>query len=441
MQKGEVMIMNAKTKSAAIIIFSSILFSASGSVSAQSTSDQGQQQSSANQEYTNPPAQQIDRPQSKKRSSYNPGFNHPSARSSYDPGFNNSKVLNNKSPVERALDSVNTEGVNYGDRYFQAHLELASNTIYNVFWWMDVILLITVILLVLYIYHIMQRARTNHIIFVDVGTQLYNQYVNARNKAYEIIEKHNRLIEIINEIDAQNNARENRIDLSSQNNEDITKKQREKYLESDVAPDTVSEDADDSNQYLNTLDDDPNINDSSFVAANPKFKTAIKPSTVNSRQPKNAMDSFRASQEREEAEQARIREENMCMAQGSQQIAAPEDKNKCAQLSNKVNSVNKLTAGAVLLEVKSTADTIEGRNNIQDAYQAMKQRFVSKQDALNSAISEKNKLQEEIDKLKQQNNSLNQEILTAQMIISKHDLSAIPLPEMGHSPISIKENE
>ncbi len=118
------------------------------------------------------------------------------ARQNYDPA---ASPYAKKSSWNAALDAatghINPDNIDYGGLLSQWHIAIAQETIGNLYFYVVVVESITLLIICLYTFHLIVERRHRLHIAGGVVTQLYNQYVLARNKAYEAIRAHNALVE------------------------------------------------------------------------------------------------------------------------------------------------------------------------------------------------------------------------------------------------------
>lgn len=123
-------------------------------------------------------------------SSYDP------ARQNYDPAAGPyAKKPTWNAALDAATGHINPDNINYGGLLSQWHLALAQETIANFYFYIVVVESFTLLIICLYTFHLVVERRHRFRIAGGVVTQLYNQYVLARNKAYEAIRAHNALVE------------------------------------------------------------------------------------------------------------------------------------------------------------------------------------------------------------------------------------------------------
>ena len=123
-------------------------------------------------------------------SSYDP------ARQNYDPAAGPyAKKSSWNAALDAATGHINPDNINYGGLLSQWHLAMAQETIGNLYFYIVVVESITLLIIFLYAFHLIVERRHRLQIAGGVVTQLYNQYVLARNKAYEAIRAHNALVE------------------------------------------------------------------------------------------------------------------------------------------------------------------------------------------------------------------------------------------------------
>ena len=123
-------------------------------------------------------------------SNYNP------ARQNYDPAAGpNAKKQSWSGALDAATGHVNPCNHDWGGLLAQWHIAVAQETIENAYFYVCCVESMVLVLLALWVSELREQRRVRLIIAGDVVAQLYNQYVNARNKAYQTIHAYNRLVE------------------------------------------------------------------------------------------------------------------------------------------------------------------------------------------------------------------------------------------------------
>ena len=122
--------------------------------------------------------------------------NYDPARQNYDPAAGpNAQKQSWSGALDAATGHVNPCNHDWGGLLAQWHIAVAQETIENAYFYVCGIETIILILFALWVSELREERRVRLVIAGDVVAQLYNQYVNARNKAYETIHAYNRLVE------------------------------------------------------------------------------------------------------------------------------------------------------------------------------------------------------------------------------------------------------
>ncbi|MHB1674891.1 MAG: hypothetical protein ACYCSP_11665 [Acidobacteriaceae bacterium] len=122
--------------------------------------------------------------------------NYDPARQNYDPAAGpNAKKQSWSGALDAATGHVNPCNHDWGGLLAQWHIAVAQETIENAYFYVCCIESMVLVLLALWASELREERRVRLVIAGDVVAQLYNQYVNARNKAYETIYAYNRLVE------------------------------------------------------------------------------------------------------------------------------------------------------------------------------------------------------------------------------------------------------
>ena len=141
--------------------------------------------------------------------------NYDPARQNYDPAAGpNAQKQSWAGALDAATGHVNPCNHDWGGLLAQWHIAVAQETIENAYFYVCGVESIILLLFVLWVIELRAERTIRLVIAGDVVAQLYNQYVNARNKAYETIRAYNCLVE----------QTEDRIDalLSNEGTSDIT---------------------------------------------------------------------------------------------------------------------------------------------------------------------------------------------------------------------------
>lgn len=129
-------------------------------------------------------------------SAVHPGALRPGA--SYDPAAKAGAPTDNKSAVEKALHAVNPQDKDYGEVINSGRVALVEETFQNFLWWADVVLVTGFSLSLAGNYWQHRRTEDRLRISSAIVAQLYNSHTASRSKAFEAIEKHNRLADLYN---------------------------------------------------------------------------------------------------------------------------------------------------------------------------------------------------------------------------------------------------
>ncbi|MHB1745433.1 MAG: hypothetical protein ACYCPO_06085 [Acidobacteriaceae bacterium] len=122
--------------------------------------------------------------------------NYDPARQNYDPAAGpNAKKQSWSGALDAATGHVNPCNHDWGGLLAQWHIAVAQETIENAYFYVCCVESMVLVLLALWVSELREQRRVRLIIAGDVVAQLYNQYVNARNKAYQTIHAYNRLVE------------------------------------------------------------------------------------------------------------------------------------------------------------------------------------------------------------------------------------------------------
>ena len=122
--------------------------------------------------------------------------NYDPARQNYDPAAGpNAQKQSWAGALDAATGHVNPCNHDWGGLLAQWHIAVAQETIENAYFYVCGVESIILLLFVLWVIELRAERTIRLVIAGDVVAQLYNQYVNARNKAYESIHTYNRLVE------------------------------------------------------------------------------------------------------------------------------------------------------------------------------------------------------------------------------------------------------
>jgi hypothetical protein len=140
-------------------------------------------------------ARQQQQPQNSRTRSYS-ASNYDPARQNYDPAAGpNAQKQSWTGALDAATGHINPCNHDWGGLLAEWHIAVAQETIENAYFYVCGIQLICILLLFLWVSELRSERTERLAIAGAVVTQLYNQYVTARNKAYETIYAYNRLVE------------------------------------------------------------------------------------------------------------------------------------------------------------------------------------------------------------------------------------------------------
>lgn len=122
----------------------------------------------------------------------------PRPRSSYDPGAKAGAPADTTSAVEKALHAVNPQDKDYGAAFDSVRLAAIEETVQNVLWWADVVLMAGFTLSMAGNLWQHRRSEDRLRISSAIVAQLYNSHIASRAKALEAIAKHNQLADMYN---------------------------------------------------------------------------------------------------------------------------------------------------------------------------------------------------------------------------------------------------
>lgn len=134
------------------------------------------------------------------------GQQHPTARSSYDPMAQGRGTAQPKGIVETTLAGVNPCNTDYGTVVADWQKEVFENTLRQFYLWSLMALSFMLSASLMANGWFMRERERRLTISADLIAQLYNAYVTSRARAFEVIGKHNRLVERYNRLDAEATA-------------------------------------------------------------------------------------------------------------------------------------------------------------------------------------------------------------------------------------------
>ncbi len=130
-------------------------------------------------------------------------------RSTYDPAAKAGAPTDTTSAVEKAFHAVNPQDKDYGAVLQQARVAVIQETVENILWWADVVLVGGFALSMAGNYWQHRRSEDRLRISAAIVAQLHNSHVASRARALEAIAKHNQLADLYNaKCDAETKTKE-----------------------------------------------------------------------------------------------------------------------------------------------------------------------------------------------------------------------------------------
>ena len=120
------------------------------------------------------------------------------SRSSYDPAARTGSRGGQKSAVESTLQRINPQNKDYGQVVEAGRIAVIEETVENVYWWSILGLAAIVILCLACICWLVRERQVRLNISADIVAQLYNSHVVSRTKAFDAIDRHNKLADRYN---------------------------------------------------------------------------------------------------------------------------------------------------------------------------------------------------------------------------------------------------
>ncbi len=120
-------------------------------------------------------------------------------RSSYDRGAVSNGQKKRPGSVETALGKLNPENKDYGSAIDAVRIAAIEETIDNILWWTNLVLVTLFSFACLYIYWLWHEQEVRLNISADIVAQLWNSHVGSRAKAMEIIGLYNGVMRRFNE--------------------------------------------------------------------------------------------------------------------------------------------------------------------------------------------------------------------------------------------------
>jgi hypothetical protein len=130
----------------------------------------------------------------------------PTARSSYDPMARGKGTVQPKGIVETTLAGVNPQNTDYGIAVADWREEVFENTLRQFYFWSLLSLTLIFGASLMANGWFMRERERRLTISADLIAQLYNAYVTSRARAFEVIGKHDRLVEKYNRLDEEATA-------------------------------------------------------------------------------------------------------------------------------------------------------------------------------------------------------------------------------------------
>jgi hypothetical protein len=127
----------------------------------------------------------------------------PTARSSYDPIAQGKGTGQQKGIIETTLAGVNPRNTDYGIVVADWRKEVFENTLRQFYFWSVLTLALMLGASLMANGWFMRERERRLTISADLVAQLYNAYVTSRAQAFEVIGKHNRLVEKYNRLDTE----------------------------------------------------------------------------------------------------------------------------------------------------------------------------------------------------------------------------------------------
>lgn len=125
-------------------------------------------------------------------------INRDRPRSSYDPGAVGNGQKKQPGSVETALGKLNPENKDYACAIDSVRVAAIEETIDNILWWTNLVLVTLFSFACLYIYWLWHEREVRLNISADIVAQLWNSHVGSRAKAMETIGLYNDLMRRFN---------------------------------------------------------------------------------------------------------------------------------------------------------------------------------------------------------------------------------------------------
>jgi hypothetical protein len=130
-----------------------------------------------------------------------PAQHQPSGRSSYDPMARGNGTGQPKGIVETTLAGVNPKDTDYGVVVADWRKEVFENTLHEIYFWAVIGLTMMLGTSVIGNGWLLRQREQRLAITADITTQIYNAYVTARARAFDVISRHNKLVERYNRLE------------------------------------------------------------------------------------------------------------------------------------------------------------------------------------------------------------------------------------------------
>jgi len=124
-------------------------------------------------------------------------------RSSYDPMAHQWQAQRHKGIIETTLSGINPQNKDYGAVVGDWRKEVFENTLHQVYFWSLILLGMGFGVSLTGNGWLLRDRERRLTISADIVTQLFNAYTGSRAKAFEVIAKHNALVDRYNRIDTE----------------------------------------------------------------------------------------------------------------------------------------------------------------------------------------------------------------------------------------------
>ena len=141
------------------------------------------------------------------------------SRSSYDPVAQGKGTGQPKGIVETTLAGVNPQNKDYGSVVADWRKEVFETTVNRIYLWSIFALCLVLSVSLLGNGWLLRERQRRLAISANIVVQLFNAYVGSRAKAFEVIGKHNALVERYNRLNDERSAL--RLQLAGQKDEEV----------------------------------------------------------------------------------------------------------------------------------------------------------------------------------------------------------------------------